>query len=185
MKKIFSLLLMIAIFASMTNIAYASESTTTLSTTVPGATYTLNIPANQEVPFGQTETEIGTVTVTNSSGFAEGKNLKVTVSYDEFTSPNVTTKIPFKLALYANSAYGIDTKYLSSGSSIIFDGTDSGSVKEKTTIQVVTGNMGNVSDQNILGIMLMIDSKDWGLALQGEYTATITFKSEVVVEENQ
>ena len=84
MKKIISLALVMALMLAMGTMAFA-EKTTTLTTTVPDAEYTLNIPANQTVPFGAQSTEIGNVTVSDSSGFAVGKNIQVIVSYGDFT----------------------------------------------------------------------------------------------------
>lgn len=181
MKKIFAILLAVTMLASMATVVSA-ESTTTLSTTVPAASYTLNIPADQTIEFGATETNIGNVTVTNSAGFAEGKNLSVTVTYDEFTSAGLSTTIPFSLEMSARSSYGTTERPLASGYSMIFKGTAAGTVKEKTTIRVTVGNMGAQSDEPITGILLNIDSADWGKALGGEYTATITFTAEVVAE---
>ena len=119
MKKFFAILLAVTMFASMATVVSA-ESTTTLSTTVPAASYTLNIPADQTIEFGATETNIGNVTVTNSAGFAEGKNLSVTVTYDEFTSAGLSTTIPFSLEMSAPSSYGTTERPLASGSSMIF-----------------------------------------------------------------
>ena len=99
MKKIFAILLAVTMLASMATVVSAAESTT-LTTTVPTATYTLNIPANQEIAFGATSTKIGTVTVTESNGFAAGKDLVVTVSYDAIECENTTTTIPFNLYTY-------------------------------------------------------------------------------------
>lgn len=98
MKKLASFLLVLAMILSMGTLAFA-DGTTTLSTTVPAAQYTLNIPADQTIPFGATSTEIGNVTVSDSSGFAKGKNLNVTVAYDAFSSADVSTTIPFELVM--------------------------------------------------------------------------------------
>ena len=86
MKKFFAILLAVTMLASMATVASAAENTTTLTTTVPAATYTLNIPANQEIEFGATSTNLGAVSVTESSSFAKGKNLNVTLTYDAFAS---------------------------------------------------------------------------------------------------
>ena len=80
MKKLTTLVLALALAASLAVPAFAAN-TTTLTTTVPAATYTLNIPADQEIPFGATETNIGSISVTDGTGFAVGKNLKVTLTY--------------------------------------------------------------------------------------------------------
>ena len=66
MKKICAILLAVALLASMTIVAFAAN-TTTLTTTVPSATYTLNIPADQVIPFGTTKASIGNVTVTDAT----------------------------------------------------------------------------------------------------------------------
>lgn len=60
MKKLTTLVLALALAASLAVPAFAAN-TTTLTTTVPAATYTLNIPADQEIPFGAMETNIGSV----------------------------------------------------------------------------------------------------------------------------
>ena len=182
MKKLFAILLAVTMLASMATVVSAAE-TTTLTTTVPAATYTLNIPANQEIEFGATEVNIGNVTVTNSSGFAEGKNLSVTVTYDAFKATDVSTTIPYKLEMSAPSSHGTTEKPLASGSSMIFKGSSAGTVAEKTTIRVAVGNMGNTSDEPISGILLVANSSDWGKALGGVYTSTITFTCEVVAEQ--
>ena len=182
MKKFLAMILAVIMLSSMATVVSAAE-TTILTTTVPAATYTLNIPANQEIEFGATETDIGNVTVTNSSGFAEGKNLSVTVTYDEFKAPGVSTTIPYSLQMSAPSSYGTTEEPLRSGSSMIFKGTAAGTGAEKTTIRVVVGNMGHTSDEPISGILLVTKSTDWGKALGGVYTTTITFTCEVVVEE--
>ena len=93
MKKLFAIALAVAMLASMATVVSAVENTTTLTTEVPAATYTLNIPADQEVPYGTTRMKIGEVTITDSSNFAVGKNVSVTITYDEFTSTGVMDDI--------------------------------------------------------------------------------------------
>ena len=53
MKKLFAILLVAALLIPMATVAFAAN-TTTLTTTVPAATYTLNIPADQKIEFGTT-----------------------------------------------------------------------------------------------------------------------------------
>ena len=71
MKKLTTLVLALALAASLAVPAFAAN-TTTLTTTVPAATYTLNIPADQEIPFGATETNIGSISVTDGPCFHIG-----------------------------------------------------------------------------------------------------------------
>ncbi len=177
MKKIFAILLAVTMLASMATVASAAE-TTTLTTTVPAATYTLNIPADQEIPFGATKTDIGNVTVTNANGFADGKNLKVTLTYDPFASDEVTTTIPFEIVPGLTMAVAGEISPLTSGKDITFRGKDDSTLSEKASILRSTGNYIDIG-----ALYVEVDSADWGKALAGEYTATITFTAEVVVEQ--
>ena len=180
MKKILAIILsVIMVIPSIMIFCYA-ESTTTLTTTVPGATYTLNIPANQEIPFGATQTNIGDFTVTDSKGFAEGKNLKVSVTYTAFTSENMVTTIPYTLTVKAKSNYNFPKK-LNSGDFVIFRGQTDGTVEEGSYLGTISGPGGYSVYGDIL--LLNIASEDWGKAMAGEYTATITFTCEVVAEQ--
>lgn len=171
MKKIFAILLAVSLLASMATVASATENTTTLTTTVPAASYTLNIPADQEIKYGATETDIGNVTVTNSKGFAEGKNLEVTLSYNDFACDGVSTTIPF----YINAETTNVPSRIVSGSSIVFLGNNDNTVNEQASDSYRSGFYQSLTVE--------IESKNWGKALAGEYTATITFTAEVVVEQ--
>ena len=179
MKKLFAVLLVVAMLASMATVVSAAD-TTTLTTTVPAATYTLNIPADQEIEFGATNTEIGNVTVTNSAGFAVGKNLQVTANYTPFKADGLATEIPYVLKLKCSTK----TEQWTSGSSKIFEGNADGTVDAKTFIMVPPSGAGTAySPSPVTAIQLVIDSEDWGKALGGVYTSTITFTCEVVVEQ--
>lgn len=186
MKKLFALALAVMMVTSMAVVASA-ESTTTLTTTVPAATYTLNIPADQIIAFGTTETNIGTVTVSDATGFAVGKNLKVAVAYDAFMCEGIATTIPFSLTgENSEAASGYDSVDLPSGSVLTFYGKSNNGVtgypqesfKYRDAATQLVQTMGNVD-----GIIMSISSDSWGKALAGNYTATITFTTEVVVEE--
>ena len=170
MKKFFAILLAVTMLASMATVASAAENTTTLTTTVPAASYTLNIPADQEIEFGATATNIGDITVTNSSGFAWGKNLKVTLSWEDFKSDGVSSTIPF----YINAYYSDEDYYvLQSGDYIYFEGQSDGSVSDRW----VFWSTDNTYAIKNFGVAIY----DWGKALAGDYTATITYTAEVVV----
>jgi len=180
MKKLLAIVLAVLSAFSMTAVAYA-ENTTTLTTTVPDATYTLNIPADQQISFGATKTNIGTVKVTNSDGFAEGKNLKVTITYDAFTSENVSTTIPFDLSCSYNTN-GTYIDKLPSGDYITFNGQADGTVESLHHFpSESSGGSATISSAEVY--LVNIKSADWGKALGGDYSATITFTAEVVVED--
>lgn len=173
MKKLLSLALALLMLASVATVALAS--TTTLTTTVPPATYTLNIPADQEIPFGETKHSIGTVTVTDAAGFAIGKNLKVTIDCDAFACEGVPTTIPFSIdcadddqVIHGN---GLNVRELT------FYGSVYGGVTEYARFGSHTSDTWYNKDMSV-----SIASTDWGKALAGDYTATITFTAEVVAE---
>ena len=167
MKKLFAILFAVAMLASMATVASAA-STTTLTTTVPAASYTLNIPADKEIEFGKTFTSLGNLTVTNETGFAEGKNLKVTITYSDFSCENVSTTIPMTIIASYEDTYGSVT--IASGDSLLFRGWSTGELLLPR----------DESSNNLEYLGVEIDSEDWGKALAGEYTATITFTAEVV-----
>lgn len=186
MKRFFAILLAVMLVASMATVASAAENTTTLTTTVPAATYTLNIPADQEIPFGATSTQIGNITVTQSTGFAVGKNLNVTFAYGEFTSEKVSTKIPYTIKGWHKTDDKTNPQWYSdglpSGTTLTYLGTSSGSVNEQTQLEIQVYSDRGIRTVN-KGFSIEIRSDDWGKALAGEYTSTITFTAEVVVEE--
>ncbi len=173
MKNIISAAMAGVLAASVSTMALASN-TTTLTTVVPGAVYTLNIPADQEIPYATTRCSIGEISVTESSGFAVGKNLNVTVTYGAFTSPTTESTIPFELIKYRTSSTGGHTSSLASGQQLVFEGTSSGSASAGYIFEA-SGNIGNELE-------LKIDAADWGSVTPGTYSSTITFTAEVVSE---
>ncbi len=179
MKKFIAIALALLTVFSFSTAAFAEGNTTTLTTTVPDATYTLNIPADQQITFGATSTDIGTVTVTNSSGFAEGKDLKVTLTYGDFKAEGLSTTIPYTLGKPYKKYNGSNIfgylEYLSSGDYLLFKGNVSGKVNDHYEL-----NETDVVDADKKTLEMSVKSTDWGKALGGEYTSTITFTAEVV-----
>lgn len=177
MKKLFAILLAVTMLASMATVASAAENTTTLTTTVPAATYTLNIPADQVIPFGEASTEIGNVTVSEGSGFAENKNLQVTLNYEAFKCTGVSTEIPFVLKTTLNVSTSVEANppRIYSGGTMTFPGKSNGQVSNMAVVSVGAGRTANITALNLL-----VDSTAWGQAMAGEYAATITFTAEVV-----
>lgn len=178
MKKLSALFLALVLLVSAVPTAFAANTTpntTTLTTTVPSATYVLNIPADQTVTFGETETDIGNVTVTDSKNFAEGKNVDVTVEYAPFVaeSAEISTTIPYSLLRANNSDR---TSRIESGKKMTFEGKSDGTVNELTKyIYSYSGEAFYMSK-----LVVSISSTSWGKALAGNYKSTITFTSEVV-----
>ena len=186
MKKAIALLLAVMLVVSMAPAAFAS--TTTLTTNVPDATYTFEIPANTPIDYNALDTSIGYVHVTESAGFAVGKNLQITIEYGPFVNTaNSESTIPYRL--YADNTDiltdnkrvtdhdgGSWSRLLKSGDSIIIKGTNEGTVRR-------WADNANTSAGNYIGDLgVLINSSDWGKALGGDYTSTITFTAKVVQE---
>lgn len=180
MKKTLALLLALVLMVATAPAAFATSETsnsTKLTTTVPEAKYTLTIPTDTVIPYNATDTSLGYVTVTDASGFAVGKNLQVTLEYSAFTAENVDTTIPYTIKYSVAHNIG-DTEKASSHtedvymSPMIFRGKADGTVNRLASI---TG--GYVGE---LGVRIL--SSDWGKALAGNYTSTITFTASVVAD---
>lgn len=170
MKKLFAIILAVAMLTSMATIV--SAETTLLETSVPPATYILNVPEKKVIPFGTENYNMGNITVTGAEGFAVGKNLKVTIDYTELTCEGVSTTIPFTLSQHDTGDF---TKQIKSGDSLVFMGEDDGTVYEKAFVETY-----NHQKLYVNGITVGITSQTWGKALAGTYTATITYTAEVV-----
>lgn len=176
MKKLLATLLTMGMVFSCSTAAFAANETV-LTTTVPDVTYTLNIPVNQEIPFGATSTDIGNVTITNSNGFAHGKNIHVTLTYDDLKSNDVSTTIPYEVFACGETLAGREYSELQGpGAFLLFLGQSNGSCDENMRLWVE----GDGQAYKNLALRVKINSTDWGKALAGEYSSTITFTAEVV-----
>ena len=173
MKKTLSIIIAIVTLIACATNAFA-EQKTVLSTTVPEAQYTLNIPEDQEITYGKEQTNIGDVTVTNSSKFAEGKNLSVKIEFDDFSCKDTETTIPYKLAFNKKDDY-YHYKVIESGDCIIFRGKANGTVDEHLFLDGVFADI----------LYVEVASVDWGKALAGDYSSTITFTAKVVVADDE
>ena len=143
---------------------------------MPDATYTLNIPDDKRIDFGETELNIGDVSITNASGFAVGKNIKVTASYDELKNNDAVTVIPYSLEYRLSSTLGTGNDYIDIKEGIYFPGNEDGGVNE--TVSKTNSTL--PGSYRIQGVIFKADSEDWGRALGGDYSSTITFTAEVV-----
>lgn len=183
MKKTLALLLALVLIVAMAPAAFATSQSTKLTTTVPGATYTFTIPKDTEIAYNATDTSIGYVTVTESSGFAQGKNLQIKLAYSAFTSEDVSTTIPYKVYYNAinDSTASEPASYHRFGteglSPMVFEGSNNGTVNRLAYYKTVSNGTAYyyVGD---LGVV--ISASDWGKALAGDYTSTITFTASVV-----
>ena len=180
MRKMIALILAVCTLLSFAVAASADSftSTTTLTTKVPAASYTMKIPADQTIKYGATFSEIGIVTIEESSGFSAMKNIEVTVSTTEFTSESVDTTIPYEIMTAWGTSGG--TKWNFDREAVLrFEGQQDGTVKSNATSIDISGVTKNPDDQ-LTHMGIMISSGAWANALAGDYTSTITFTSKVV-----
>lgn len=178
MKKLFALFLALMMVVSMATVV--SAETTTLTTTVPDAEYILKVPKDQEIPFGAESTAIEALSVSNASGFAVGKNLAVTITYDAFKAEGISTTIPYTLRIKQET--NTVGRLWKTGETLNFLGKADGTLDE--LISFNDADNGETYTTPIYGeeYYILAESEDWGMALAGDYTSTITFTAEVVVE---
>lgn len=187
MRKITAFVLAMVLALSMCVCAYAD--TTTLTTTVPSAQYTMTIPADVEIPYNTTNTMIGDLDVEAVEGFAVGKNVQVTVSHDVFTAEGVSTSIPFALNATIRAGGGgsnSNTPAIEENEPLVFGAIENGTlhpldVNGNTSIYS-PANYSSYSHQSFM-IHFTANSADWAKALGGYYTAHITFTAQVVAAE--
>lgn len=180
MKKALALLLAVMLIVSMAPAAFAS--TTTLTTTVPDATYEFSIPADTKVEYNATCTSIGYVHVTESSGFAVGKNLEITMEYGPFINiSNPESTISYKICaddttkIDDTATYSTHNYTRLSGSSFVFRGLNNGQVE-----RLAYESYSNAATYYYGDLAVHIEKAAWGKALGGDYTSTITFTAAVV-----
>lgn len=173
-RKMICMALAVIMIVSMTAMVFA-EDTMTLTTSVPDATYTLTIPADMEIEFGSTYLEIEIPTVTEASGFAEGKDVKMTITTTPFAAPNVSTEIPFTVfgAFQSPRDQWPHAVWLHENNPLRYCGLASGAVNEKPFL-------GSDNSEEMKTLYIEMYSEDWGKALGGTYTGSITFSTEIV-----
>ena len=178
MRKTIALILAVCTLLSFAVAASAdtvTSGTTTLTTKVPAASYTMKVPANQTIQYGVQVSEIGNVTIENSEGFSANKNVDVTVGHTDFTSEGVNTTIPYEILYVWTSG----EKWPFEGAVLRFEGQQDGTVKSNATSIDISGLTMNPSD-TLTQMAIRISFDAWANALAGDYTSTITFTSKVV-----
>lgn len=160
------LLAFILVFSMPINVLAES---TTLTIEVPEASYILNVPANQAIDYLASEKNIGSITVSDTSGFSASKGITVTVTYDgQFGTPKYASAINYSLVCKGTDS---ETRYdLKSGDYITFAGNANGTLNNNPTLP--DGSPANE-------LIILIDTACWDTALGGIYSTTITFNADV------
>lgn len=178
MRKTIALILAVCTLLSFAVAASAdtvTSGTTTLTTKVPAASYTMKIPANQTIQYGVEYTDIGNVTIEESEGFSAKKNIEVTVGITKFTSESVDTTIPYLLKTVWSSGQNISFNIKGV---LRFEGQQDGTVKSRATGYLNTAIKDPLGELERMEVNVF--SSSWENALAGDYTSTITFTSKVV-----
>lgn len=172
MKKFLAIVLTIVMVMSCSVVAFA-ESTTTLTLDVAEATYTLVIPASQnvqgvnwQVPFAELE---GELSIQNAFGFADGKNINVKVNCPDFEAEGVSTKIPYYLSFGPQMSGSIST----------LDGIYTFHGNADGTVEKYYKHNGN----DCTKVFINVNEDAMHKALAGTYTSVVTFTAEVVAEQ--
>ena len=145
MKKLFALILTVALLASLSVTAFAANTTGGEAdiTTSIAPTYTVTIPADVNVAFNATETAFGTVEVT-ASQIHPDKCIKVALATDnELNNAIDNTKVIPYVIKDSEGAEFTSATYLTEG--------------DKTELSI------------------HITANDWNAAYAGDYSDTVTF----------
>jgi spore coat protein U-like protein len=145
MKKLFALILTVAMLATMSVTAFAANTTggdADITTSI-APTYTVTIPADVNVQFNATETAFGAIEV-EAAQIHPDKQIRVTLTTDgELNNTIDTTKVIPYVIKDASGAGFTTATYLTEG------------------------------DKTVLSIHITAD--DWNAAYAGDYTDTVTF----------
>ena len=145
MKKVFAVILTVALMATMSVTAFAANTTGGNAdiTTSINPTYTVTIPADVNVQFNATETDFGAIEVT-ASQIHPDKCIKVALASDGKleNSIDATKVIPYAIKDSEGAAFTSAT-YLTEG--------------DKTELSI------------------HITADDWNAAYAGDYSDTVTF----------
>ena len=156
MKKLISFILALAMLACMSVTAFAADGpggSTTLSLTVPNKTlYTLNIPADQTIAYGATETNIGKVTASDVDTTVN--YVRVNCSWTNFTDGSNSIPLTIVFDLYDNGARVHNHVDPAMYSELIYGPYD-----------------------NYCEYFAQVSASDWAAAVPGDYTATLTWTS--------
>lgn len=176
MKKLCAILLAVAMMASLATFASAAENTMVLKTTVPGASYTLSIPATMEVPFGAEEVEFERPQVIESAGF-QGRDLRFYVS-DIGAIGDDTYRLPMQVVANVDVPGGTADYDIAEGQGMyfIFADEETGEIDDIDCYMV-----GDDNDMLWVGTLsLLFEKADWYKLSPGEHTGYIEFTSEIV-----
>lgn len=171
MKKIISLLLAIVLMMSLAIPAFATtvenSSEVILTTVVPEVSYTLNIPAEVNIPYGEVEYEIANPTITNVQRFNQGDRVVLSTPYSHLAFVDENNGIHFLGMVLLVERTTPDGEIIDESTYVAYDGID----------EIIAYEHGV---ESVLKYYSIIYQGDWETALPGRYTGTVTFNAKYV-----
>ena len=162
MKKILSLVLVVVMLMSMTVTAFAAgeqSGTSTVTAVVPDATYTIHIPADMTLAYGNGERQlVGEVSVTDAQNLPDRALISVIMQ----ATPLKSTEGNVIPAVFE---YGRDYE---DGYEDITQGVPT--VYKETTDEYLSAYL-----------YARVTEEDWKAAKPGTYTSTITYLFDIMV----
>jgi len=139
---------------------------------IPTPAYTLNIPADQSVAYKAESHQLGCPTVSGTSGFTVGKNIRLSVAWTGFVSETASTTIPFTMSVVSTSGASYDFTSVT----VYFVCNEDGTAAEYPV------GISSSTGEHIPAAYFTLNFKaaDWEAAMPGEYKASITFSTEIV-----
>lgn len=175
MKRLITIILAVVILFSLTITAYAeTEGSLTITTTVVSnpPTWNLSIPADIDIPYKQTSTEIGTVKISdinnvdNHSGYVD-----IVLSYENLKSG----ENEIELTISGSFKYGGDN-YLNKWDS---ESKFPYKVNDKANYSLYDHSASFGPDVVYpIELIAEIDKSDWEKAKPGTYSTTLTFTTQ-------
>lgn len=161
MKKILTLVLVVVMMMSMTVTAFAAEGeqsgTSTVTAVVPYPTYTIHIPADMTLEYGNGERQlVGEVSVTDAQNIPDGTRILVSMeaTFLRSTEGNVIPAV-FEYGRANEDEYYDITKNIST-------------VYKEAEDEYLTAYL-----------YARVTEEDWKAAKPGTYTSTITYSFEI------
>ena len=173
MKKLLAFLCALTLMLSLGVTAFADSISgetsgyTEILTEVPSCTWTLKIPADTSIAFGEPEKELGDVEITNIQNQKGNKHIRAYLSTSCLfcLTSDINTTFPYDIQVYLNTTELVPKK--------VFTLRNEGYVSE--LVEVSTAVAGDTTLSSTLTIL--VDSSAWNSAPEGKYAGYLTFTS--------
>ena len=147
-----------------------TQGTQTVTTSVPeqppaAPSWMLNIPANVFIPYGETESSIGVVTVSDVENVPDNRGIFLYASSTEFESASDAIDLTLVVDHFED-----DTKV-----------RDHEEPRLDRPLDLYRGDDPGAKLRS--EFLVLVDSDEWDAAAPGEYEATVTYTSELLAKD--